>query len=144
MTCSLLNAERLVQFMTELRSDVPDDDRDKLLFAFREMLLNAMEHGAGFDPEKVIDVAAVRSRRAIVYYFRDPGPGFDPARLSHAAIANTASEPAAHLDRRAELGLRPGGFGILLVRQLVDEVIYNEVGNEVLLIKHLPGPAEPV
>ena len=38
---------------------------------------------------------------------------------------------------RAETGLRPGGFGMLIVRQVVDEVAYNERGNEVLLIKHL-------
>ena len=33
-------------------------------------------------------------------------------------------------------GPSPGGFGLLLVRQLVDEVMYSEAGNEVLLIKH--------
>ena len=33
--------------------------------------------------------------------------------------------------------MRPGGFGMLIVRQVVDEVAYNERGNEVLLIKHL-------
>ena len=76
VTCSLLNAERLVQFMAALRSDVPETDRDNLLFAFREMLLNAMEHGAGFDPEKVVEVAAIRTRRAIVYYFSDPAADF--------------------------------------------------------------------
>ena len=38
---------------------------------------------------------------------------------------------------RAEAGLRPGGFGMLIARQVVDEVAYNERGNEVLLIKHL-------
>ena len=130
VTCSLLNAERLVQFMAALRSDVPETDRDNLLFAFREMLLNAMEHGAGFDPEKVVEVAAVRTRRAIVYYFRDPGRGFQTTSLAHAAIANAPFDPFAHLDHRAEMGLRAGGFGILLVRQLVDEVIYSEVGNE--------------
>jgi anti-sigma regulatory factor (Ser/Thr protein kinase) len=32
--------------------------------------------------------------------------------------------------------MRPGGFGILLSKQLVDELIYNEAGNEVLLVKH--------
>ena len=140
VTCSMLNADRLVQFMTELRSDIPATDRDDLLLAFREMLLNAMEHGAGFDPEKVVDVAAVRTQRAIVYYFRDPGLGFQLAHLGHAAIANPPSDPAAHLDRRASMGLRPGGFGILLAGKLVDEVIYSEVGNEVLLIKRLAPP----
>ena len=38
---------------------------------------------------------------------------------------------------RADSGMRPGGFGMLIVRQIVDELVYNERGNEVLLIKHL-------
>jgi anti-sigma regulatory factor (Ser/Thr protein kinase) len=42
----------------------------------------------------------------------------------------------ATLDRRAEVGKRPGGFGMLIARQVVDELVYNEQGNEVLLIKH--------
>jgi hypothetical protein len=29
-----------------------------------------------------------------------------------------------------------GGFGILVAQGIVDELIYSEVGNEVLLIKH--------
>ena len=39
--------------------------------------------------------------------------------------------------RRAEMGLRPGGFGMLIVKNVVDELVYNERGNEVLLIKYL-------
>jgi hypothetical protein len=35
------------------------------------------------------------------------------------------------------LGLRPGGFGILLTRNIIDELIYGEMGNEVVLIKYL-------
>jgi anti-sigma regulatory factor (Ser/Thr protein kinase) len=37
---------------------------------------------------------------------------------------------------RAAEGRRPGGFGILLARKIVDEMMYSEVGNEVLLIKY--------
>jgi anti-sigma regulatory factor (Ser/Thr protein kinase)/ActR/RegA family two-component response regulator len=137
VTCSLVTAERLGAFMTALRTDLPQPVREDLLIAFREMLLNAMEHGAGFDPEKVVEVAAIRTRRAVVYYLRDPGPGFDATGLNHAAIAYPATDPIAHLERREAQGLRPGGFGMLIVRQLVDEVIYSESGSEVLLIKHL-------
>jgi len=32
--------------------------------------------------------------------------------------------------------MRPGGFGILIARKIVDEMMYSDVGNEVLLIKH--------
>jgi anti-sigma regulatory factor (Ser/Thr protein kinase)/CheY-like chemotaxis protein len=137
VSCQLITAERLVHFMSEYRSDLPDEDRDRLMMAFREMLMNAMEHGAGFDPEKVVNVTAVRTERAIVYHFRDPGPGFDRRQLERSALSNREADPIAHLERRAEMGLRPGGFGVLLTKQVVDEMFYNEPGNEVLLIKRL-------
>ena len=108
-----------------------------LITAFREMLLNAMEHGAGFDPDNVVEVTAVRTERAIVYHFRDPGAGFRPADLKHATAASSPEAVIATAIHRAERGLRPGGFGMLIVREIVDEVVHNERGNEVLLIKHL-------
>jgi anti-sigma regulatory factor (Ser/Thr protein kinase)/DNA-binding NarL/FixJ family response regulator len=136
VTSRRVSAERLIRFMTEYRSDLEEGPRADLMTAFREMLLNAMEHGARFDPEKVVEVSAARTRRAIVYYLRDPGPGFSRDHLPHAAVGHSGADPMAHFERRAELGLRPGGFGILLVRNLVDELVYNERGNEVILIKY--------
>jgi len=137
VNCRLLTAERVVRFLSEMRQDVADHDRDVLMAAFREVLVNAMEHGGGFDPEQVVEVAAVRTERTIVFYVRDPGPGFDPSDVAHAAIGNPAADPLAHAAERAARGLRPGGFGLLLTRAIVDELIYSERGNEVLLIKHL-------
>ena len=136
VSSNLVNAERLVRFMTEYRSDLASSERDDLMAAFREMLLNAMEHGAGFDPERVIEVTAARTTRSIVYHFRDPGPGFDGLDLPQAALSNPLDDPFAHVQWRAAHDMRPGGFGILLSKKLVDELIYNESGNEVLLIKH--------
>jgi anti-sigma regulatory factor (Ser/Thr protein kinase)/CheY-like chemotaxis protein len=137
VSCHLLTADRLVRFMTEHLTAFPDDERDLLVAAFREMLLNAMEHGAGFDSEKVVEVTAARTERAIVYHFRDPGTGFDRRAVTHAAASPDADEVVASVLRRAELGLRPGGFGMLIARQVADELVYNERGNEALLIKHL-------
>jgi anti-sigma regulatory factor (Ser/Thr protein kinase)/ActR/RegA family two-component response regulator len=136
VTCRLLTAERLVRFMSEHRSDIPGDERDRLMAAFREMLLNAMEHGAGFDPEKVVEVSAAQTSRAIVYHFRDPGDGFDRADLAQVLQSTSPEEHLAEAQRRAEQGLRPGGFGMLIAKQIVDELVYNEPGNEVLLIKY--------
>jgi anti-sigma regulatory factor (Ser/Thr protein kinase)/CheY-like chemotaxis protein len=137
VSCHLLTAERLVRFMTEHLTMIGEKERNLLVAAFREMLLNAMEHGAGFDSEKVVEVTAARTKRAIVYHFRDPGTGFDRERLAHAANAPTPDEIIATAARRAELGMRPGGFGMLIARQVADELVYNERGNELLLIKHL-------
>jgi anti-sigma regulatory factor (Ser/Thr protein kinase)/ActR/RegA family two-component response regulator len=137
VSCHLLTADRLVRFMTEHLTMIEETERNLLVAAFREMLLNAMEHGAGFDSEKVVEVTAARTKRAIVYHFRDPGTGFDRQRLAHAANAPTPDEVIATAVRRAELGMRPGGFGMLIARQVADELVYNERGNELLLIKHL-------
>lgn len=137
VSCNRLTAERLVHFMDGLRSDLPDQQRDELILAFREILMNAMEHGAGFDPEKVVEVQAVRTARAIVFHFRDPGAGFRLDALPHAAVSSPEEDPLAHVEYREAHGMRPGGFGILLARKLVNELIYNEQGNEVVLIKHM-------
>ena len=136
VNCRLLSAERLVNFFTELRSDVPEAPRDNMMFAFREVLMNAMEHGGGFDPDQVVEVTAVRTARTMVFYLRDPGPGFDFSALAHAAVTRP-DEPLAVAETRQAGGLRPGGFGLLITRQVVDEMIHSERGNEVILIKHL-------
>ncbi len=39
---------------------------------------------------------------------------------------------------RDTLGLREGGYGILIARGLVDELQYNETGNQVRLVKYFP------
>jgi hypothetical protein len=70
----------------------------------------------------------------------DPGPGFTLDEIPHAAIANPPSDPIRHAKVRDDLGLRPGGLGILLAQHLLDEVIYGQKGNEVLLIKYLDKP----
>jgi DNA-binding response OmpR family regulator len=137
VSCHLLTAERLVLFMTEYQQALPECDRDLLMTAFREMLLNAMEHGAGFDSEKVVEVTAAKTARAIVYHFRDPGSGFNRSDLEHAIQSTQPELILAAAQRREEKGLRAGGFGMMMARQIVDELVYNERGNEVLLIKHL-------
>jgi anti-sigma regulatory factor (Ser/Thr protein kinase)/ActR/RegA family two-component response regulator len=133
--CRILTAERVVTFLGELRSELPEPAHDNVMLAFREILLNAMEHGEAFNRHKVVEVSAVRTERTIVFYVRDPGTGFRRETLAHAA-AGKAAGPAAHLEQRAETGMRPGGFGILLAQGVVDELIYSETGNEVLMIKH--------
>jgi anti-sigma regulatory factor (Ser/Thr protein kinase) len=57
------------------------------------MLVNAMEHGAGFDPGKVIEVTAARTERAIVYHFRDPGSGFQSQRARARCMRRARRRP---------------------------------------------------
>jgi CheY-like chemotaxis protein/anti-sigma regulatory factor (Ser/Thr protein kinase) len=138
--CDVLTANRLIQFYREA-SDLPDAESEEVAAAFREILINAIEHGAGFDPTKFAEVSYVRTRRAVICKVKDPGTGFSLDELKHSALTNTEDDPFRHMSTREELGMRPGGFGILMARRLVDELLYNQKGNEVLLIKYLDPPA---
>ena len=68
----------------------------------------------------------MRTARTIVYHVRDPGPGFRREGMDHAAGDEPGADPIAHIEKRLEQGLRPGGFGILMAKNVVDELIYNE------------------
>jgi anti-sigma regulatory factor (Ser/Thr protein kinase)/ActR/RegA family two-component response regulator len=137
--CDLPTADRLAQFLHGV-GEIPQADRDQVITAFQEILINAMEHGANFDPNQYVEISFIRSHRAITCRVRDPGKGFSLEELRHAAIGNSTEDLLTHMAVREERGLRPGGFGILLAKKLVDELIYDEKGNDVLLVKYLDRP----
>ena len=136
--CKLEAVERMTHFLREAETDFPAQAREDIAAAFRELLLNAVEYGGRSDPRKRVRLSLVRTARSLIVRIQDPGKGFSMALLPHAAISNPDDAPIRHLDVRAEHGQRPGGFGILMTRNLVDELVYNQQGNEVLFVKYLP------
>ena len=137
LRCRRFTADRVMGFLEQLPLELTAEDREGLGTAVREMLLNAVEHGGGLDPWKRVRISRIRTADLVIYHFVDPGGGFSREDLPHAAVSNPPEDPAAHVRHRMDQGLRPGGFGILVSRNLVDELIYNELGNEVLLVKRL-------
>jgi anti-sigma regulatory factor (Ser/Thr protein kinase)/CheY-like chemotaxis protein len=132
--CDIATADRLVQFLRGIRDP---DFTEGIISAFKEILLNAMEHGGNFDPKQHVEISFVRGRRAVACRIKDPGQGFSLKDVRHAAINSPADDLLSHVAVREAQGLRPGGFGLLLAKKFVDEVIYSEQGNEVLLIKYV-------
>ncbi len=115
--------------------------------ALHEGLINAMEHGNleltselresenPSDYRKLVDerrhqqpyrdrhvlVVARFSRQEAVFMIRDDGIGFDPAKLA---------------DPRDPVNLQKcSGRGLFLIRTFMDEVRFNETGNEITMIK---------
>jgi anti-sigma regulatory factor (Ser/Thr protein kinase)/CheY-like chemotaxis protein len=134
--CDTKTAYRLVHFFQEI-SDLPDPEKGNVAMAFHELLLNAMEHGGKFDPEQYVEISYVRTRKMIMCRIKDPGKGFSIEEIKHAAINNPSYDPIRHALFREKQGLRPGGYGVLIAKHLVDELVYGEKGNEVLLVKYL-------
>jgi anti-sigma regulatory factor (Ser/Thr protein kinase) len=122
--------------MMKLDADLPGSVRETIASSFRELLLNAVEWGGQFDPNRKVRIASVRSPRMLMFRIADPGSGFSFQGLSHAAVGQPESEPIAHMSVREERGIRPGGFGILLTKAAADELLYNEAQNEVMFVKY--------
>ncbi|MFZ1973077.1 MAG: ATP-binding protein [Candidatus Acidiferrales bacterium] len=135
--CDLKTADRLIQFLHEI-ADLPDEEGSSVGMAFREILLNAMEYGGRFQPDQWVEISYVRARHMVICRVKDPGEGFSLDEIEHAAVANPDDDPVRHAVIRDAKGMRPGGYGVLLAQKMVDELIYSEKGNEVLLVKYLP------
>ncbi len=89
----------------------------QLTMAVRELGNNAIEWGHQKQTHHPVTVDYRIDTEKVTITIKDTGPGFDPQHLPHAA---TADDPVAHLMVREALGLREGGFGILIARGLVD------------------------
>ncbi|MBI3652387.1 MAG: response regulator [Acidobacteria bacterium] len=135
--CDLNAVEPIQKVLSEMHGYLPKETREAIGSVFREMLNNAIEHGGKLDPAKQVEVKYIKMKRAILYSIKDPGEGFQLAELQHAAIANPDDDPFHHMEVRQEKGMRPGGFGIMLAAQVIDELIYNEKHNELIFVKYI-------
>jgi anti-sigma regulatory factor (Ser/Thr protein kinase)/DNA-binding NarL/FixJ family response regulator len=133
--CTIETAERLVQFLRQ--ADLPYAEKEDFAVAGYEILLNAIEHGGHFQSDEYVEIRYLQVKRMIACCVQDPGKGFALEELRHAAINNPAGDLFTHLSVREDKGLRPGGFGLLLAKHLVDEMVYGQHGNEVILVKYL-------
>ena len=135
--CTRDAAGHLESVMSHLDADLAPDVRASIAYAFRELLLNAVEWGGKLDPSRTVRIACLRAKRMILYRIADPGPGFKIEDLPHAAVGQPPDDPIAHMQVREAKGIRPGGFGLLTVQATVDELLYNEERNEVVFVKYL-------
>jgi serine/threonine-protein kinase RsbW len=89
--------------------------------ALEEGLNNAIKHGNGYDPSRTVEVHFdIDAERAVIRII-DEGCGFAPETI-----------PDPTTDENLE---KPCGRGIMLMRAYMDEVSYNEKGNEVCMVK---------
>ncbi len=104
--------------------------------AVMEMAHNAIEWGNLHQSDRLVNITYRVYDDRLEISIRDQGSGFDRSQLPHAAVPD---DPFTHLDVREKLGLRAGGFGLLICQGMVDEMHYNDAGNEVALIKRFPA-----
>jgi DNA-binding response OmpR family regulator len=128
--------EQLNDLLSELFRQTPlsEEDVGRIRYAVLEMVQNAVEWGNRRRQDLEVSISYEVTSEAVKFVITDQGEGFNPTDLPHAA---SEEDPVSHMSIREKLGLRDGGFGILISRGMVDEFRYNDTGNQVTLIKYL-------
>jgi serine/threonine-protein kinase RsbW len=124
--------EAAVEYLVDrcLAAGFTDDDRLRLNLrvSVTEALANAMEKGNLDDPAKSVRIDARLAADRIVVRVTDQGGGFDPALVPDPTLPQHRS--------------RSGGRGIFLIRNLMDAVEFNELGNSITMVLERGGEAE--
>ena len=134
--------EQLNDMLDELFQLTPltDEEIGRIRYAVMEMTENAIEWGNRRKRDLMVTIAYEVRDDHLKFIITDEGPGFNPTDVPHAA---SEEDPVGHLEMREKLGLRDGGFGILITRGMVDKVEYNSRGNQVSLTKFFPKQPVP-
>lgn len=111
--------EQTILAMSDL--DWPGGDMFHVQMAMEEALVNAIEHGNKRCESKEVAIAISVSGQEITIQIKDQGDGFD-----HRNVADPTEEE--RLDQ-------PRGRGVLLIRELMSQSRYNDIGNELVMIK---------
>lgn len=120
--------ETLRQFATA--RGLPERPLFSLALALEESACNIVNHAFHRDAAKTFRFTIAQVADAFVVELRDRGPEFDPSRV-------VQGKP------HAEEGDPPGGWGIQLARQSVDEIHYRREGGEnILRLIKRPGSAD--
>ena len=139
--CEIGNVDGVIEMLEPREVQLDPKRHEEMCTAVREILMNAIEHGGRSDPKLHVELTCIKTPHAVMVLIRDPGPGFRADEMKHAAIGNPPDGTnLEHAEIREAQGMRPGGFGIFMARRMVDELVYNQSGNEVLLMKMLQPP----
>jgi serine/threonine-protein kinase RsbW len=107
--------------LTQLQ--VPEQKRFEIALAVQEALANAVVHGCGNDPSKQVRCRLQTDPRGrIVIIVTDPGPGF-----AQNLVPDPKQRENLYVDH---------GRGVYLIRQLMDEVHFENSGSEIRMWKY--------
>lgn len=119
---SINRATALIVSMFE-KVDIPDKIMFDIKLAIHEAVVNAIEHGNQYDPNKRVHISCDTTCDCFKMVIRDEGAGFNPSAVPDPTLPENL--------------LKENGRGIFLMKNLCDEVSYNDKGNEVHIIKRL-------
>ncbi len=111
---------------------IPEPMASEIRLALEELGRNAIEWGNRNDAAKKVTFGCRILPGKVIISIEDEGPGFRPTE-----VPDPSRDPLGHIEYRKSSGKRMGGYGLHLIRHLMDKVVYNAKGNKVVAIKYL-------
>jgi serine/threonine-protein kinase RsbW len=115
------NIAQVEAYVEDIRAkyNIADDAYGNILISLTEAANNAIIHGNGSDPSKMVDISAALDPRgkAITFTVTDHGKGFDHNNLPDPTAPENIDQPC--------------GRGVFLMMQLADMVVFSNNGSTV-------------
>lgn len=106
-----------------LQLQIPEEKQMEIILAVQEALANAIVHGCKNDPSKEVRCRFEQyASGRILIVVSDPGPGYSPTQLPNPMTADHIYEDH--------------GRGIYLIRQLMDNVSFEDNGSQIRMWKY--------
>jgi len=130
MPSEIRHMDGVIYYLNErmLKLGIVRSEDSEVLIALDEAIVNAIKHGNKCDPRKAVHIVAEFSSDGARFTISDEGAGFvredvpdprDPCRL-----------------------LEPNGRGLLLINHIMDEVCFNQSGNQLEMFKRSPHKSD--
>ena len=103
--------------------NIASHDLLDIRLCLEEALINAIKYGNKLQPDLSIEITYSIENSILKITVLDQGKGFDHENLPDPTLEENLQELK--------------GRGVYLIRRLMDEVIFNEVGNQITMIKNL-------
>ena len=101
----------------------PEVDIFAIKLSIEEAFANAIKHGNRYDDNKKLIVTWEYADDELKITITDEGGGFKPSAVPDPTVSENLE--------------RPHGRGLMLIRAYMDEVIHNDRGNQVVMIKRV-------
>lgn len=115
---NIILVERMIEDVCDI-FNISEDFYGNILVALTEAVTNAIYHGNQANPNKNIDISFKSTSNLVSFIIKDEGPGFDYSHIPDPTNPENIE--------------KPNGRGVFLMRNLADNVSFEDKGSKVIL-----------
>ena len=122
--------QSVIDYLHNIYGPLNECDLFEIKVILNELILNAIKHGNKEDDKKFVEIyAELKNQKDLFIVIEDRGEGYD--------YDDVLSIPACTDSEQDICELKETGRGMLIVKNLCDEIKFNKKGNKVIVVKSI-------